>query len=162
MITLWSSGWNNGSLEAFVRYYGAYAKTPKGQKAITLNFTRLSLGRLQDKKEIKHHLIKKTIARWTIPYEQRPKWPSLVMSQAHTTPTSLMSYSTSLPITEVAGPSYSWDWSWHGMQQCSPYIILPTCHLIHPSSYLPSSRIPLFTDFLDIALLTHIKKQGTI
>ena len=34
---------NNGSLEAFIKNYGAYAKTPKGQKAITPNFTRLSM-----------------------------------------------------------------------------------------------------------------------
>ena len=40
---------NNGSLEAFIKNYGAYAKTPKGQKAITPNFTRLSMASLAQK-----------------------------------------------------------------------------------------------------------------
>lgn len=141
---------NNGSLEAFAKNYGAYAKTPKGQKAITQNFTRLSMtsltwqtaGRKGGKAPPK-----KTISRGrTIPHEQRQQRPSLVMSQTHTTPTSL---STSSPLTEVAGSSHSWDWSWHGMQQYSPFQTMhhPPYMPSYPSPYLPLSEIPPFTDF---------------
>ena len=37
---------DNHSLEAYVKNYGTYAKTPKGQKTIAPNFTRLSMANL--------------------------------------------------------------------------------------------------------------------
>ena len=144
---------NNGSLETFVKYYGVFAKTPKGQKAITPNFTRLSMTSLTRQtagRKGGKAPPKKTISRKrTIPYEQRQQRPSLVMSQTHTTPTSLMSASTSSPLAEVAGPSHSWDWSWHGIQQYSPFQTMhhPPYMPSYPSPYLPSSGIPPFTDF---------------
>ena len=54
---------NNGSLEAFVKNYGAYAKTPKGQKAITPNFTRLGLTRQTAGRKGGKAPPKKTISR---------------------------------------------------------------------------------------------------
>ena len=37
---------DNNSLEAYIKNYGIYAKTPKGQKTIAPNFTRLSMTNL--------------------------------------------------------------------------------------------------------------------
>ena len=51
---------NNNLLERFVKGYGEYAKKPKGQKAISPNFTRVSMTNLArqtaDEKEEKLHL----------------------------------------------------------------------------------------------------------
>ena len=144
---------NNGSLEAFIKNYGVYAKTPKGQKAITPNFTRLSMASLARKtagrKGGKAPPKKAISRRRTIPYEQRQQRPSLIMSQTHVTPKSLMSHSTTSPLTEVAGPSHSWDWSRHEIQQYSPFqtMYYPPYMPSYPSPYLPSSGIPPFTDF---------------
>ena len=60
-----------------------------------------------------------------------------------------MNHSTGSPLAEVAGLSHSWDWSWHEIQQCSPFQNMhhPPCMPSYPSPYLPSSGIPPLTDF---------------
>ena len=79
---------DNNSLEAFVKNYGTYAKTPQGQKTIAPNFTRLSMtnltrhtaGRKGGKAPPKRSITR----RKTIPYDQRRKRPSLVISHNET------------------------------------------------------------------------------
>ena len=81
---------NNNMLEAFVKNYGLYAKTPRGQKAITPNFTRLSMSSLTrqtaGQKGGKAPPEKAIARQKTIPYEQRQLQPSLATShsQVHT------------------------------------------------------------------------------
>ena len=132
---------DNNSLEAFVKSYGTYAKTPKGRKTITPNFTRSSMTNLAQqtagRKGGKAPAKKSIVRRKTIPYEQRQKQPSLVTSQVpqYSAPSPQASCSFS-PQTAAS----NWDWS---LPMNQPPYISP-----YPTQYIPPpAGMSPFTDF---------------
>jgi len=124
---------DNNSLEAYVKNYGIYAKTPKGQKNIAPNFTRLSMTNLTrqtaGRKGGKAPPKKSIMQRKTIPYEQRQKRSSLVTSK-NETPAPLVGH--------LSSSASNWDWSPEPPYIPPPYLPTPP--------YLPPPNLP-FTDF---------------
>jgi len=96
---------DNNSLESYIKNYGVYTKTPKGQKTIAPNFTRLSMTNLTcqtaGRKGGKAPPKKFIMQRKTIPYEQRQRRSSLVTSQ-NETPAPLAGH--------LSSSASNWDW----------------------------------------------------
>jgi len=140
---------SNNLLERFVKSYGEYAKTPKGQKAISPNFTRLSMtnlarqtaGRKRGKAPPK-----KTISRKkTLPYEQRQSRPSLAVAESQTGNSMQSSVASSL---HSASDS---SWNWPLQEQLSPFDTTnqPPYMSNHPPLYMPPYSG--FTPFADLS-----------
>lgn len=108
-----------------MKSYGVYAKTPKGQKSITPNFTRLSMTNLPQQtagRKGGKPAPKKTIARRkTVPYDQRQQRLSLDSHTASSSPITVTSITMSQsPQTDVVVPSGSWNWNHNETQHISP------------------------------------------
>ena len=139
---------NNNLLEAFVKNYGVYAKTPKGQKAITPNFTRLSMSSLTrqtaGRKGGKAPPKKAIARRRTIPYEQRQLRPSLATShsQVHTMPSPSIAVSSH---SQISASASNWNQSWQ--EQASPFAAINQPAYMPTYPYLPPySGFSIFTD----------------